>query len=174
MQISTDRIGGALVESAVIVRSFLRRRHFRLTKLKGADTPALVGPRLIRAPYTPPGITRAAAAVIAITALSATGLVAMPAAAASPDPRVEFLWDVTVRRHYVFPNNDPLQYGYTICEKVTAGEPYGKVMGDVKSEVLPNDEYAANYLVSYAVDMLCENQITKLRDSAAYYQRPPR
>jgi hypothetical protein len=45
-------------------------------------------------------------------------------------------------------------------------------MGDVKSEVVPNDEFAANYLVSYAVGILCPAQIWQLRNSAAGY-RPP-
>lgn len=95
-----------------------------------------------------------------------------PRAQASPDPRTEFLWDVTVRRHYDFPNNDPLNYGYTICDRVIRGDSYAQVMGDVKNEVTPNDEFAANYLVSYAVDMLCQDQVWQLRNSAAHY-RPP-
>ncbi|MEK0681970.1 DUF732 domain-containing protein, partial [Mycobacterium ulcerans] len=36
----------------------------------------------------------------------------------------------------------------------------------------PNDEFAANYLVSYAVNLLCPEQVWQLRNSAANY-RPP-
>ena len=52
-----------------------------------------------------------------------------------------------MRRHYNFPNNDALVYGHGICDKVGQGEGYGQVMGDVKSDITPNDEFAANYLV---------------------------
>jgi hypothetical protein len=45
-------------------------------------------------------------------------------------------------------------------------------MGDVKNDVTPNDEFAANYLVSYAVNLLCPAQIWQLHKSAAHY-RPP-
>ena len=64
------------------------------------------------------------------------------------------MYNVQVRRYYYFPNNDAVGYGYGICDKVTAGEGYAQVMGDVKNDVTPNDEFAANYLVSYAVDNL--------------------
>lgn len=47
------------------------------------------------------------------------------------------------------------------------------MMGDVKSDVTPNDEFAANYLVSYAGNLLCPAQIWQLRNSAAHYQPPP-
>jgi hypothetical protein len=79
---------------------------------------------------------------------------------------------VVLRRHYEFPNNDAIGYGFGICDKVTRGESYPAVMGDVKRETLPNDEFAANYLVSYAVGILCPAQIWQLRNSAAGY-RPP-
>ena len=46
-------------------------------------------------------------------------------------------------------------------------------MGDVKNDIRPNDEFAANYLVSYAVNLLCPAQIWQLRNSAAHYQPPP-
>jgi hypothetical protein len=38
--------------------------------------------------------------------------------------------------------------------------------------VTPNDEFAANSLVSDAVNLLCPDQIWQLRNSAAHY-RPP-
>jgi hypothetical protein len=83
------------------------------------------------------------------------------------------VYDVMVRRHYNFPNNDAVSYGYAICDKVTRGESYAQVMGEVKGDVVPRDEFAANYLVSYAVNLLCPAQVWQLRNSAAHYQPPP-
>jgi hypothetical protein len=83
---------------------------------------------------------------------------------------VEYVYDVMVRRHYNFPNNNALSYGHGICDEVTAGQSYAQVMGEVKRDVTPNDEFAANYLVSYAVNLLCPSQIWQLRNSAAHYQ----
>jgi hypothetical protein len=95
-----------------------------------------------------------------------------PRAHAAPAPEVEYVYDVMVRRHYDFPNNNALSYGHGICDEVTAGQSYAQVMGDVKRDVTPNDEFAANYLVSYAVNLLCPDQIWQLRNSAAHYQPP--
>ncbi|BCZ21937.1 DUF732 domain-containing protein [Mycobacterium senriense] len=99
-------------------------------------------------------------------------LTSSPRASAAPAPEVEYVYDVVVRRHYGFPNTDALSYGHGICDKVGRGEDYGHVMGDVKSDVTPNDEFAANYLVSYAVNLLCPELIWQLRNSAAGYQPP--
>jgi Protein of unknown function (DUF732) len=114
--------------------------------------------------------------VLAAVAAVAAGGAAMPLAPrayAKPAPEVEYMYNVSVRRHYNFPNNDAIGYGYGICGKVTAGEGYGQVMGDVKNDVTPNDEFAANYLVAYAVDNLCPAQIWQLRNSAQGYRPPP-
>ena len=93
---------------------------------------------------------------------------------AAPAPEVEYTYDVMVRRHYNFANPDQaIEYGHGICDKVSRGQSYGQVMGDVKRDVMPNDEFAANYLVSYAVNLLCPAQIWQLRNSAAGYQPPP-
>jgi Protein of unknown function (DUF732) len=102
-------------------------------------------------------------------------LALVPRAYAAPAPEVEYVYDVMVRRHY---NNfanpaDAVNYGYGICDKVGRGESYAQVMGDVKNDIVPNDEFAANYLVSYAVNLLCPAQIWQLRNSAAHYQPPP-
>jgi hypothetical protein len=110
-----------------------------------------------------------------IVTASVLGIVAQmqaPPAVAVPAPEVEYTYDVMVRRHFDFPNNDALGYGFGICDKVGRGEPYAKVMGDVKGDVFPNDEQAANYVVSNAVGILCPEQIGQLRNSAAGY-RPP-
>jgi Protein of unknown function (DUF732) len=117
---------------------------------------------------------RLPAALIAAAAVAGAVLLApAPRGHAAPDPEVEYVYDVMVRRHYNFPNNGALAYGHGICDKVTAGQSYAQVMGDVKSDVTPNDEFAANYLVSYAVNLLCPAQIWQLRNSAAHYQPPP-
>ena len=113
-----------------------------------------------------------ASVVVAAAVIGGVPLTLATRAGANPDPRVEYVYDVVVRRHYGFPNNDALSYGHGICDKVGRGEGYGQVMGDVKSDVTPNDEFAANYLVSYAVNLLCPELIWQLRNSAAGYQPP--
>jgi hypothetical protein len=108
--------------------------------------------------------------------ISLLGAVAQTLAApafAVPGPEVEYTYDVIVRRHFDFPNNDAIGYGYAICAKVTQGERYGDVMGEVKRDVFPNDEQAANYVVSNAVGILCPAQIWQLRNSAANHRPPP-
>ena len=112
------------------------------------------------------------ALAVAAAALGSGAQPLAPKAHAAPDPRVEYLYDVAVRRQYSFPNNDAVGYGYTICDKVSGGEGYPQLMGDVKRDVTPNDEFAANYLVSYAVNLLCPEQIWQLRNSATHYQPP--
>ena len=85
----------------------------------------------------------AALIVAAVAGGGAVGTLA-PQAHAKPAPEVEYLYNVQVRRYYYFPNNDAIGYGYGICGKVGAGEAYAQVMGDVKHDVSPNDEFAAN------------------------------
>jgi len=116
--------------------------------------------------HTPTVLTAFAAVGVGIAQMSA------PLASAAPAPEVEYLYNVAVRRHYNFPNNDALGYGHSICDKVAGGETYGNVMADVKNNVTPNDEFATNYLVSYAVNLLCPEQIWQLRNSASHYQPP--
>lgn len=114
-----------------------------------------------------------AASTVSACALGVIPLIHAPLAAAVPGPEVEYVYNVMVRRHYDFPGNDAIGYGFGICDKVTRGEPYAAVMGEVKTEVLPNDEFAANYLVSNAVGILCPAQIWQLRSTAAGYRPPP-
>jgi len=109
---------------------------------------------------------------VAGAAVGGITLTLAPGARAMPPPEVEYTFDVVVRKHYNFPNNDAIGYGYGICDKVSRGETYPQIMGDVKGEVTPNDEFSANYLVSYAVNFLCPDQIWQLRNSAGGY-RPP-
>lgn len=111
--------------------------------------------------------------VAAATAVAAAASASPPRAYAAPAPEVEYTYNVMVRRHYNFPGNDAIGYGYGICDKVSHGQTYAQVMGDVKRDVTPDDEFAANYLVSYAVGLLCPAEIWQLRNSAAGYQPPP-
>lgn len=112
------------------------------------------------------------AAIAACTALGLISQTPAPLARAVPAPEVEYTYNVVARRHYAFPNNDAMGYGYGICDKVRSGVTYPRIMGEVKNDVLPNDDYASNYLVSYAVGILCPEQIWQLRNSAAGYQPP--
>src|SRR6516165_9408411 len=116
--------------------------------------------------------TSALALIVAVAAVGGAAETLAPRANAKPAPEVEYMYNVAVRRHYNFPNNDAIGYGYGICGKVTAGESYAQVMGDVKNDVTPNDEFAANYLVSYAVENVCPAQIWQLRKSAEGYRQP--
>jgi hypothetical protein len=112
-------------------------------------------------------------ALIAVaTAFALVAQTPAPLAHAVPGPEVEYTYDVIVRRHFDFPNNDAIGYGYGICDKVGSGVAYPRVMDDVKRDVSPNDEDAANYVVSNAVGILCPAQIWQLRNSAANYPPP--
>lgn len=113
---------------------------------------------------------------ITAVAVSAAALTLLHPAAArgAPAPELEYVYDVTVRRHYDFASPDAaVDYGHSICDRVGSGQGYPQVMGQVKNEVLPNDEFAANYLVSNAVNLLCPDLLWQLRNSAAHYQPPP-
>lgn len=112
-----------------------------------------------------------AIAVVATLTLSFSIVGAAPAAAV-PAPEVEYAYNVMVRRHFDFPHNDALGYGSGICDEVSRGVAYPEVMAAVKRDVSPNDEQAANYIVSYAVGILCPAQIWQLRKSAAGYSVP--
>ncbi|BCO36239.1 DUF732 domain-containing protein [Mycobacterium heckeshornense] len=113
-------------------------------------------------------------ALIVAATFSGGVLALAPRAHAVPAPEVEYLGDITVRRQYSFANAaDAINYAHGICDKISNGASYTQVMGDVKSGVRPNDECAANYLVSYAVNIFCPAQLWQLRDSAANYLPPP-
>lgn len=111
--------------------------------------------------------------VVVATVIGLAAQVPGPLAHAAPGPEVEYTYNVVVRRHFVFPNNDAIGYGFAICDRVSRGVRYEDVMGEVKRDVFPNDEQSANYVVSYAVGILCPGQIWQLRSSAAGYQPPP-
>ena len=118
--------------------------------------------------------TSVVALILAAAAMGGAMQGLAPRAHAAPAPEVEYVYDVMVRRHYNFSNpGEAINYGYGLCDKVSRGEGYAQVMGEVKGDVVPNDEFAANYLVSNAVNLLCPTQIWQLRNSAAHYQPPP-
>jgi Protein of unknown function (DUF732) len=117
--------------------------------------------------------SRALAITSAAVVAGSVSLALDVSAHAAPAPEVEYVYDVMVRRHYSFPNPaEAINYGYTICDKLGRGDSYAQLMGDTKNDVVPNDEFAANYLISYAVNLLCPALIWQLRNSAAGY-RPP-
>jgi hypothetical protein len=110
--------------------------------------------------------------IVAAAAVGGVPLAPAPRASAAPNPEVEYVYDMTVRRQYNFPNNDSLAYGHGVCGKVGQGEGYGQVIGDVKREVTPSDQFAANYVVGYAVNLLCPELIWQLRNSSGGYIPP--
>lgn len=116
------------------------------------------------------GIRRRGAVGAIALVMPWVGICVAPLAGAVPAPEVEYTYNVIVRRHYEFPNNDAISYGFSTCGKVAQGVPYVDLMTDVKREVFPNDEQAANYVVSNAVGILCPDQIWQLRNSAAGYR----
>lgn len=148
-------------------RSSLCRRRSREKRVRRSDDgPDRVASRM----------TRKAPLLTLVVAGIATGAVVQapaPLAHAVPAPEVEYTYDVVVRRHYDFPGNDAIGYGYGMCDKVRGGEGYPQLMGEVKNDVSPSDEFAANYLVSNAVGILCPELIWQLRNSAAHYRPPP-
>src|SRR6476646_10315067 len=63
--------------------------------------------------------------------------------------QVAYLINVTVRPGYNFANADAaLNYGRDICEKISQGLPYERVMSDIKADFGTADEYQASYLIS--------------------------
>jgi hypothetical protein len=112
------------------------------------------------------GIIGAAAVLILALAMVSESATAN----AVPASEVEYTYNVIVRRHFDFPNNDALAYGFELCDKATRGVPYADLMADTKRDVTPSDEQSANYVVSYAIGILCPSQIWYLRNTAAGYQ----
>jgi Protein of unknown function (DUF732) len=149
-------------------RRFVERNFMRLYMVSWPWGRAEIRPQEVSSKRR----TSLVALIVAATSLGGVAQTMAPQAYAAPAPEVEYLYDVAVRRHYNFPDNDAIGYGYRICDKVSQGESYAQIMGDVKSDITPIDEFAANYLVSYAVNLLCPAQIWQLRDSAAHYQPP--
>lgn len=111
-------------------------------------------------------VTHAKTLTVVFAAVASIGISIAPPAVAVPAPEVEYTYNVIIRRHFDFPANDAIGYGYGICEKVTAGMPYAAVMADVKHEVMANDESSANYVV-----LLCGESPVPCPDMAAPTRR---
>jgi len=109
-----------------------------------------------------------------VIAAAIVGGGATPLAHGVPAPDIEFIYDTTVRKQYNFANTaEAISYAHGICDKITGGTSYSQVIGDVKNDVRPNDEYSANYLISNAVNIYCPAQLWQLRSSAGGYVPPP-
>jgi hypothetical protein len=102
--------------------------------------------------------------------LQFSGLVG--AAAANGDA-VAYLVNVTVRPGYGFVNAEQaIAYGKSLCDKVSQGETYASIMGDVKADFNTDEEYQGSYLIAQAVNELCPALTWQLRNSAAGYRLP--
>lgn len=109
--------------------------------------------------------------VLAMATLA--GGVVSQAAPARADA-VAYLLNVTVRPGYNFANADQaIAYGNGVCDKIRAGEPYARIVGDIKNDFTTSDEFQASYLISQSVQELCPAMIWQLRQSAAHYQPAP-
>lgn len=81
---------------------------------------------------------------------------------------VAYLVNVTMRPGYHFADADTaLNYGHERCDKVSQGDTYRQVIGDIKADFGTTDDYQASYLLSQAVNELCPALIWQLRRSAA-------
>jgi hypothetical protein len=157
----------------VTVKTVLPEADSARLKPRLRTDPKLVEPPLVEHAQIWTRRWSVAAGIAVVAALGGVAQTLAPPASAVPAPEVEYTYDVVVRRHFDFPDNDALGYGFALCDKITRGQNYGDVMRDVRADVFPNDEQAANYVVSYAVGILCPAQIWQLRNSAAGYQPPP-
>ncbi|MFQ2876175.1 DUF732 domain-containing protein [Mycobacterium sp. TY814] len=84
---------------------------------------------------------------------------------------VAYLVNVTMRPGYGFANADEaLQYGNSLCDRISEGRSYALLIGDIKTDFNTADEYQASYLLSQAVNELCPALIWQLRNSAANYR----
>jgi hypothetical protein len=101
--------------------------------------------------------------------VAAVGLVANPMRA-NADP-VVYLNSINARPGYNFPNTEAaLSYGRAVCDKVAAGRSYAQITGEVEADLNTSNEYQANYLIGQAINELCPELISQLRDSAANYR----
>jgi hypothetical protein len=109
-----------------------------------------------------------------LAGVAATALVAAAAPVITPQARadvVAYLVNVTVRPGYHFANaEEAISYGNGICSKVRAGQPYSRLIADIKADQHTSDEFQASYLVTQAVNELCPELIWNLRRSAAGYR----
>jgi uncharacterized protein DUF732 len=109
--------------------------------------------------------TAFSASAAVVTALTCT---AAPWARAD---EVAYLINVTVRPGYNFANADAaLNYGRGICDKISRGLLYERVINDIEADFGTADEYQASYLITQSANELCPALIWQLRNSAAGYR----
>jgi Protein of unknown function (DUF732) len=160
-------------------RSLDNAANDRLVDKRHGDADRLRDPTLASAAQRPcrrsiPTRSLNRLAALLTAAAAGAAITAAPISHSAPAPEIEYLYNVEARRHFNFPaNSDPVGYGRSICDKVSGGEGYAQLITDIRGDVTPNDEPAANYLLSYAVNLLCPEKIWQLRHSAAGYQPPP-
>lgn len=107
---------------------------------------------------------------ISAATVASVAVALLTPAAASADT-IAYLVNVTVRPGYHFGGpDDALRYGYSLCDDVAAGHPYGALIGTVKTDQQTTDDYQAAYLINQSVNELCPAQIWHLRQSAAGYR----
>lgn len=84
---------------------------------------------------------------------------------------VAYLVNVTMRPGYGFASaDDALSYGNGLCDRISAGQNYASLIGEIKADFNTADEYQASYLLNQAVNELCPALIWQLRNSAANYR----
>jgi hypothetical protein len=112
-----------------------------------------------------------------LSSLVLAALLAAGAASAVPTANadaVAYLVNVTVRPGYNFANADhALAYGHGVCDKIRAGRPYARIVGDIKADFRTSDDFQASYLIAQSAQELCPTQIWQLRNSAAGYVPAP-
>ncbi len=88
-----------------------------------------------------------------------------PSALADP---VTYVNSVNARPGFNFPSGEgAIAYGRGVCDKISAGRSYAQIIGDIGAEVTGGDPNLANYLVGQALNELCPELISQLRNSAA-------
>jgi hypothetical protein len=114
---------------------------------------------------------RTVAAALLVTGASALASVTL-APAAQAD-QLGYLINVTVRPVYHFANADAaLGYGYSMCDRLAAGEGYPALAQSIRTDFDTNDEFSVSYLLSQATQELCPAQIWALRQTAGGYRAP--
>jgi hypothetical protein len=109
-----------------------------------------------------------------IAAIVGIGGTVIATAAPADADAVAYLLNVTVRPGYNFPNSEhALAYGQGICDKISRGDGYARIVGDIKADFQTSDEYQATYLITQAAQELCPSLSWQLRNSAANYIPPP-
>lgn len=115
-------------------------------------------------------VTTVAAALLTTTAGVLASVTLAPAAQAD---QLGYLINVTVRPVYHFANADAaLGYGYSMCDRLAAGEGYPQLAESIRRDFDTRDEFSVSYLLSQSTQELCPAQIWQLRQTAGGYRAP--